>query len=239
MGWFVVSCSTDNSPLINSGELGIGDLLQYVSEHSSENRINIAASNVHGITSQIDIHKELAVSLRKEGYQNTVAIDQKEIDFEQDSYVKVYSSSADGMDDMMPKFGANIIVSIKTYDKTKESEVAYRKAEVYNPAMIKATNMEEIMNIDKTQDLTIRWNPDPVNDKPISITLISRKSGDKNVHINKVVNDTGAFTITASELSIFSAESKIDVLLARGNTETNGDTEINLYNVELISSEVQ
>jgi hypothetical protein len=106
--------------------------------------------------------------------------------------------------------------------------------------MIKATNKEELYNIDIDKGVTVEWDTDPVNDLPISIVLISRQLGsDKDTQLKKVVRDVGTFTINSSELSIFTKGSKIDVLLTRGNSETFGDTIVNLYNIELISSEAK
>ena len=83
-------------------------------------------------------------------------------------------------------------------------------------------------------------NIDPVNDLPISIVLISRQlDSNKDTQLKKVVKDVGTFTIVSSDLSVFSKGSKIDVLLTRGNSETFGDTIVNLYNIDLISSEAK
>lgn len=83
-------------------------------------------------------------------------------------------------------------------------------------------------------------NIDPVNDLPISIVLISRQlDSNKDTQLKKVVKDVGTFTIVSSDLSVFTKGSKIDVLLTRGNSETFGDTVVNLYNIDLISSEAK
>ncbi|MDC0176589.1 hypothetical protein OAJ14_00320 [Polaribacter sp.] len=106
--------------------------------------------------------------------------------------------------------------------------------------MIKIINKEELYNIDINKSVTVEWDTDPVNDLPISIVLISRQlDSNKDTQLKKVVKDVGTFTINSSELSVFTKGSKIDVLLTRGNSETFGDTVVNLYNIDLISSEAK
>lgn len=237
-----VSCSTDEINTPSSDELSIENIFKDVKQNSGMdyNYINISASNIHGNTSQINVERKMKYLL-KNSSTNIMAIDQNQIDFGGGSSVAVYSKSTNNLSNFTPLFGKKITISLKSNSLAKgNAETFSQDVEVYNPAMIKATNKEELYNIDIDKGVTVEWDTDPVNDLPISIVLISRQLGsDKDTQLIKVVRDVGTFTINSSELSIFTKGSKIDVLLTRGNSETFGDTIVNLYNIELISSEAK
>lgn len=237
----VLSCSTENKDLLNSNELNIDDIFKGVKQNSGMdyNYINISASNIHGKTAQVNIHKNMKYLLKKSS-ETTLSINQNKIEFEEND-IAVYTKSKKNLSSITPNFGKKIKISLKSNSLAKGgAETFNQEVEVYNPAMIKATNKEELYNLDIENDVTVNWDIDPLNDLPISIVLISRKLGSsKDIQLKKVVKDVGTFTINSSELSIFTKGSKIDVLLSRGNSETFGDTVVNLYNIDLISSEVK
>jgi hypothetical protein len=182
-------------------------------------------------------------SLLKKSSKTVLSINQNKIPFEKGN-IEVYTKSKKNLTNITPIFGRNIIISLNSTSLAKGSETLNQEVEVYNPEMIKATNKEELLSVYKTNDLTIYWEPDPVNDKPISIVLISRQLNSTNdqvydVHLTKLVNDVGKFTINSSELSIFPNNSMFDIILARGNTAIFKDTKVNLYSTDLISSEIK
>jgi hypothetical protein len=240
----VISCSPDNNNLPNSNELNIDDIFKDIKPNSGMdyNYINISASNIHGKTAQVNVHKNMK-SLLKKSSKTVLSINQNKIPFEKGN-IEVYTKSKKNLTNITPIFGRNIIISLNSTSLAKGSETLNQEVEVYNPEMIKATNKEELLSVYKTNDLTIYWEPDPVNDKPISIVLISRQLNSTNdqvydVHLTKLVNDVGKFTINSSELSIFPNNSMFDIILARGNTAIFKDTKVNLYSTDLISSEIK
>lgn len=236
-----ISCSTEEKNTPSSDELSIEDIFKDVKQDSGMdfNYINISASNIHGNTSQINVERKMKYLL-KNSSTNIMAINQNQIDFGGSS-VAVYSKSTNNLSNFTPLFGKKITISLKSNSLARgNAETFSQEVEVYNPAMIKATNKEELYNIDIDKGVTVEWDTDPVNDLPISIVLISRQlDSGKDTQLKKIVKDVGTFTINSSELSVFTKGSKIDVLLTRGNSETFGDTVVNLYNIDLISSEAK
>ena len=76
----------------------------------------------------------------------------------------------------------------------------------------------------------------------MTIALIGRSntlSGDQliDVDFTKLVDDTGSFTISRSELEMFGDGISFDIVIARANQEVvNNNTIVNMYNSDLVSS---
>ena len=108
--------------------------------------------------------------------------------------------------------------------------------------IVQIINRDELLSISPDQDVTIRWERDEINDKPVTIALIGRSytlTDEELIDLDftKLVNDTGSFTISRSELQMFPANISFDIVIARANQEiVNNDTVVTLYNSDLVSS---
>jgi len=239
----VQSCTNDKDFVAqDDAELDIIDayeLAEKIIPKCSEcNTVSISATNIAGKTSQVSIHKQIKNPLYKDK-NNKVFVKNKEINFGNSDLVS-YKSKDDNFRNLKNSFGEFISVDINNGSLQKNN---VSTVNVYNPKLIEITNKDALYEIDKNSNITIQWEPDLENDLPISIVLVSRYlesdgSPIQNVHLEKVVNDVGSYTINANELGIFPDKSKLNVALIRGNIEQINNTIVYLYNTDLISARI-
>lgn len=70
-------------------------------------------------------------------------------------------------------------------------------------SIFNVSNREELLSISPDQDVTIRWDKDEINDKPITISLIGRNytlTGEELIDLDftKLVDDTGSLVSIVS-----------------------------------------
>ena len=222
----------------DDGELDMIDVYELaekiIPKCSECNTVSISATNIAGTTSQISIHKQIKDPIYKNKI-NKIFVQNNEIKFSDSDFVSINSKNTN-FQTLKNSFGESISVDIN--NGTLKSSNNATVVNVYNPKLIEITNKDALYEIDKNSNITIEWDPDILNDLPISIVLVSRYlesdgSPIQNVHLEKVVNDVGSYTINANELGIFPDKSKLNVALIRGNIEYIAKCFINnikLYN---------
>jgi len=241
--FLLISC-TQESYLIEdtNNEVSLFEALELASEITKDcnncNTIAISATQIRGNTSQINFYKDIINEefIKKESnyyFQN------KKIAIENNN-LRTYVNDDTEFSDFENSFGE--IISLNFNDAVSKSTNS-AQIEIYNPELIEITNKDLITEIDKNSNITINWVPDPENDKPISIILVSRLlesdgSPIDNVHLEKLVNDVGSHTINANELGIFPDKSTLDIALIRGNLEQFNNTIVYLYNSDILSARI-
>lgn len=139
-------------------------------------------------------------------------------------------------------FGKNLSISLtKENAAAKATTVEYK---MYNPKLVKITNVAQIEHFVPTEDLTFSWERDLENkDQPLALKLLlitigeekkPAPTGSATVSIVKLIKDTGYFTISANELVVFPEESHVDISLYRANQEVIDDNIFSLYNCNSI-----
>jgi len=203
-----------------------------------ETEITLSAVSIAGGLAQVDFRSELSKTKRD---ISTVRLLESNLD-EAQSYHTVTFSDDSKMTNLRSKFGKMISVTVEKISADGRTEII--TDEVYNPELVEIINRDELLTISPNEDITIRWERDEVNDKPITISLIGRSygvNGDQliDVDFTKLVSDTGSFTIQRSELDIFDPSTTIDIVVARANqTVINDNTLVTMYNSDLVASRI-
>jgi hypothetical protein len=237
----LASCQKSEIGERKSTELGMVDFISKNATINAENMdaITLSAVNIHGKTTQINLQKEF----KGKAKLNTSVSFSKTLRLDASENFKVIAYTDEiAMNEIVPTFGSRIKLSIEKSSANLKTETT--EIEVYNPQLIRITNKDVLSSVSKEEDLTILWTKDEVNNKPVTISLLGRsqvESGQdlSNVDLAKLVEDTGSFTISKSDLQIFPNDIRLDIVLSRGNQEVaNGNTVITMYNTDLVSSKI-
>lgn len=142
-------------------------------------------------------------------------------------------------------FGQDIVISLtRSHNAAAKSQSeGYKDYTIYNPKLVGITNFEPIVYFSTSNDLLFEWVPDTNNEKrPIFINMKLRSVGkdeilpSKNVSFSKIVDDTGSFSVKAADLSVFPDESKVDIMVYRGNAKLMDDNVIAVYSGHSIAA---
>ena len=240
-----VSCTKEDNTLENkSEELNIFDLLSQATttDYSEYDKVIVAASSIHGKTAQVNISRDFPKSVNKSKELATTKfyVNNKLLESNNEG-ITVITRMQTELDEFLPYFGQNI--TFKVQKKSTKGYTTTTNHEVYNPKLIKIDNKNELKYFSKSKDLTVKWMPDMINDKPIGIMLVLRRRGTgseipKNIYIFKAVNDLGSFTFNADDLSAFPNDGMIDIIISRGNQKVVENKVYTLYNSDLVAGKV-
>lgn len=241
----LASCQKSETTDGKSTELNMLDFIAKNATLNAEgmNEITMSAVNIHGKIAQVNLQKEFKDEYSKgagRAYPPTVQFSKTmRLDGSENIRVFAYTDQI-SMNDVMPTFGKKIKLSIERSSASGRTELI--DAEVYNPLLVEIINRDELLSVSPEEDMTIRWNKDEVNNKPVTIALIGRSynvSGDQllDVDFTKLVDDTGSFTISRTQLQMFPSNISFDIVIARANQEViNNNTVVTMYNSDLVSS---
>jgi hypothetical protein len=235
------ACSGREDVSKKSEELSIPDLFKKAikADPSKYNYVTVSASSVEGTVTQVNVINDFRTGNNAQG-RPKLWIDSEYID--PSSMLTTYSFRDQAINNILPKFGKKVAIKIEHLLIISRSS-GIESAEVYNPSLIKITNREKISVISKNEDLTITWEKDQNNDKPIGINLIAREnisSGERiiNISLTKAVIDTGLFTIDHADLQKFPSNSFIDIYITRGNQVISDSTAFTFYNSDLVEAKL-
>ncbi len=241
----LASCQTSETTNRKSTELNMVDFIAKNATLKTENmnEITLSAVNIHGKITQVNLQKEFKDEYSKgagRAYPPSVNFS-KGMRLEGSEGMKVLPYTDEiSMNDVTATFGKRMKISIERSTPNGRTEVI--EADVYNPLLVEIINRDELLSVSPYEDMTIRWNKDEINNKPVTIALIGRNytlSGDQLVDVDftKLVDDTGFFTISRAELEMFGAGISFDIVIARANQEVvNNNTIVSMYNSDLVSS---
>jgi hypothetical protein len=243
----LASCQTSETTDGKSTEINMLDFIAKNATLNAENmnEITMSAVSIHGKIAQVNLQKEFKDEYSKgagSAYPPTVYFS-KSMRLDGSENMKVYAYTDQvSMDEIIPTFGNRIKISIERSSANAKIETI--DVDVYNPQLIKIINRDELLSVSKDEDMTILWTKDEINNKPVTISLIGRSftGSDQqlpDVDLTKLVDDTGSFTISRSELQIFPNDINLDIVLSRGNQEVvNSNTVMTMYNTDLVSSKI-
>jgi hypothetical protein len=239
------SCQTSETTDRKGTELNMLDFIakNAILKTENMNEITLSAVNIHGKIAQVNLQKEFKDEYSKgvgRAYPPSVNFS-KGMRLEGSEGMKVlpYTDQI-SMSDVAATFGKKMKISIERSTPNGKTEII--EADVYNPQLVEIINRDELLSVSPYENMTIRWNRDEINNKPVTIALIGRSytlSGDQlsNVDLTKLVDDTGSFTISRSELEMFGSGISFDIVIARANQEVvNTNTIVTMYNSDLVSS---
>jgi hypothetical protein len=223
-------------------DIGLNGL---ISESAVAN-ITVNSTTVVGKPAQVQITGEFT----SDGNAPLVGIENLSINgsdipmIENNRYSKFYSAKDESFGQGLALFGREFTVTTSGYEN---GDVNTR---LYSPGLITAKLNRSATALNRSLPLEITWNADPGNRNPVIILLVHRGLLDNpdalsisNITYMVKVDDNGRYSIPPTELSKFPVNSKLDILVSRGNQQiltVNGGKEVNVtaYTSELVPARI-
>jgi hypothetical protein len=239
----ITSCTKTERNIADSDKVGSKVMKQvFNADAEAVANITISSTTVAGKPAQVQISGEFTA----DGEAPLVSVEKLSINDqtieadENNRYGKHYGHTSDEFKQGSSIFGSEVRFVITGYVNGDVTE------SIYAPGFIRGSLSQTPTAINRSFPLTLSWNADANNVAPVVILLIHRgmtatPDADKidNTTVMLQGNDNGKFTIPVSELSKFPANSKLDIIISRGNQkvvtlDSGKDMNLTCYTSELL-----